>query len=421
MPDNAPSHRRERGAAVPRLEIVLLCAVVALCGAGLAAFSWTRSATAPSVVAYTQTGKLAYTAPTPASSIYGSTGLKTGEPAYLATVSTLQIAYSYQFATSALDHLTGTEQLVAQVSNGQGIVRTVPLQAVTPFSGNTFSTTVPLPLPAIQAIVASFSSDESGAFTSGLATAAVSIAPDIHVSGRLGPVKVKASFDSPAVFTLTSSALTPAGASSSSTPAAPTAGAPTATKASIGQPITSSSSGSVRRPSGQPATLFLGLSVLDARIASLVLLLVGLGAASIFGIPLLRELTSADERVRIATRFHSSLIDVDSLPESSALAIVELSSFDGLVHIGRRLESPLLHLHIDVGDEYAVVDNLTVYRYRVASRPQSEVGHTDGAPSATTTPRRHEPKSTHGVESATVRPTTNGASLARTTSKEPVS
>ena len=118
-------------------------------------------------------------------------------------------------------------------------------------------------------------------------------------------------------------------------------------------------------PGGQPATLVFGLQIDDLRIAAPVVLVLFLLLGIRFGSPLLRRVTSDDERVRIAARHGSSFVETDTLPNEVHVAVVELSSFNGLAQVARQLECPILHHRDHHSDVYAVVDNGNLYRYTI--------------------------------------------------------
>jgi len=355
MPDDPRSRAPKHRAPSSRPEVFFAFAIAALCAAGLAALSWTRPATTAPSVAYQQVGQLSYSAKTAASSPYGTTGVVTGEGVDLRSVPVLSISYSYRLLATAPKTLQGTEQLVAQVREPIGIVRDIPLQAVGHFSGDGFSTTATLTFSSIQAIIALWTRVSTGAAYT------VSIVPNVSVKGNIAGEPVKTGFYAARGFTLSSTLFEPSASPGGGTPAI------TTKPSSVGHPLTQRTSGSVPGPT-RPATLFSQVSVRDVRDGSLLLLAGALAGMAFFGRRWFKDATSDDERVRIATRFGLSLLSVDALPALHDLAVVELSSFEGLVRVGQRLECPLLHLETGVGDEYAVVDNGTLYRYTLAER-----------------------------------------------------
>lgn len=367
MPPDSPVDQPKGLGAAARLDLAVLCAAVALAAALLAAFAWNRPTTATSTIGYQQSGFLSYTAPTSPTSIYGSAGVQTGQPVYTQLVQTLDVTYTYQLTSSAPSTLHGTEQLVAVLTKGAGFTRTVALQSPTPFKGDKFTAAATLHLTTLEAMVAAFNK-----FTADNAnTYSVTISPHVTVQGRLGTEPLKTDFDQATRFQLNETTLTPSATTQTNAQGSGPTGETVAGR--IGRPIVSTASGSVKIPSARQATLFAGLPVLDARWISLSVLALALFSEVLVAWPLIQKVRSDDERVRIATKLSSSLVEVASLPPSPD-SVVELRSFDGLEQVSRKLECPLLHLRSEAADEYAVVDNGTVYLYRIPDQPTHRLG-----------------------------------------------
>jgi len=341
------------------LDIVYACGALAIIAGVVAGFAWSRptvEATA-SVLHYTQSGNLSYSAPVPSSSIYGSAGLQTGQPVYTSVVDKLNVAFSYQFQATAPAALSGSEQLVATIYNGQGISRSFALQPVRRFSGDHFDATAILDLSAFKTAANVFDevAGQQGSYT-------VNISPNVKVHGSLGPRLLSATFDPQVQFGYSSSALVPTSGSSGG---ASQTGAGQGGAASL----IPTSPGSLSVPSAQPATILLkSLKVADVRVGALAALALVLLFGALAGWRLLAEATSDDEAVRIATRYGATLVEARALPDSRDMTVVEMQSFAGLMQVARRLECPVLHQG-GVGDQYAVVDNGTLYRYRTAAKP----------------------------------------------------
>ena len=62
-----------------------------------------------------------------------------------------------------------------------------------------------------------------------------------------------------------------------------------------------------------------------------------------FAFPLLGEFVSSEERVRIAARYRSALVEIDMLGLPTGATLVQVSSFDGVLQVAKRLECPVLH------------------------------------------------------------------------------
>jgi hypothetical protein len=339
------ARRARRG----NLETFLACAALALCSALVAVLAWTSPTRTNAVVRYQQSGQFNYSAAAIPTSIYGSGGLTTGQPIYLSTVSAVHFSYSYLFSARGSNNLSGREQLVATISNGQGLTRTIPLQPSTAFKGAKFTANGTLAMATVQSIAGQFD-QAAGGVSQGTYT--VSMSPSVTINGRVGTAHLNTAFDTPSQFTYSAGILVPSGSSASQ-----------ATGQTAVPPVTST--GSVTEPGGQAAKWLLGLPVGDVRVAALVVLLACLFVGWRVGSPLLTQATSDDEDDRILARYGSSLVEVNALPTRPGLTTVDLSSFDGLVQVGRRLECPMLHRAGQTG-VYAVIDNNTLYRYTKA-------------------------------------------------------
>ena len=344
----AEPERHSKGKPASKLDLVLASSVVALCALVVAALAWSRPARIAQVLHYTQSASLSYTAALAAGSPYGSPVLHTGQPIYTTSVSSVALTYSYRLSAPVPASLAGTEQLVARIDNGQGLVRSIALQPQPVFfRGSTFVATARLDLASLQAIANAYSS--LGGVTSG-GSYQVTISPQVHLQGHLGAAALSTSFDKGAAFSFDGSALVPGTGGSQASASS----------------LRSSSQGVATVPGGRSAPFLFGLGVGATRILSLAVLAVAAGMAGLFGLPMMREANSPDERRRILARHGSSLVETDSIPGAPEVAVVELSSFEGLLEVSRRLECPVLYSRSE-GDVFAVVDNTTLYRYRIAA------------------------------------------------------
>lgn len=338
--------------------------VVALCALLVSALAWTRPAASASPLGYQQVGQLTYSAQTPVASVYGGTAVATGQPVYTNAVSDLTVDYTYRLSSSSRSTISGSEQLVASIDNGQGVVRSFDLQAPAPFHADGFVTSATLHLSDLQSAASSF---EQMATVDGAAAYVVSIAPNVTVDGRLAGEDLRAAFNQVAQFDFRPASSTsagvfspvrPAGRPGSASSGSESAAASTQTPA----PMTSTAKGTVPRPGGSPNTLLFGLSVLDARVVAPIVLVGALCVLYLFGRRVVRDLTARDERRRISARHGAALVEVDVLP-SAPSSTVEVATFDGLLRVGRRLGCPLLHQGGGRATVYAVVDGTTLYRY----------------------------------------------------------
>lgn len=365
MPDDKDSQRRHTVRRVTSgFVLVAALTIVAVVGAVATGLSWTRPTHTTLIVHYTQSGQLTYSAQPGPTSVYGSAGLKTGQPIYLNTVANVGLTYRYTLTGTSAASVKGTEHLVASIDNAEGVTRSIQLQPPTHFQGTGFAVPVTLPVGQLAAIAQEFS---TGGQTTGLY--AVTIRPSVKVRGTLDGGSLVASFDQPVNFVLGNGMLAPR-----ATPGVPAPGSKiTATVPPSSPALNPTAAGKLVLKNASQAML-AGLPVKVLRIAAPILLLLAAAGALLAGRRLMQMLLGLDERGRIALRHGSSLVEVDTLPSDTGLVVVGLRSFDGLVHVARQLECPILQHRNGLGDDYVVVDNGTLYRYRVRSGRPRRVG-----------------------------------------------
>ena len=330
------------------LDLLLAFLIVAVGAASTAVYAWTRPAERPMTLQYAETGQLSYAAAVPRASVYGPAGLQTGEPIYSGIAPNVRIRYAYSFNGPPLSRARGSERLVVAVSNGEGVTRQIPLQARTTFRGSHFVTTALLRLAQIEAVAKAF---DAAAGAGPQTSYNVTISPLVRLQGSYSGSTIRTTLDQSVAFSYGGGTLIPSGAAS-----ARGAGGTSRNSFATVRP------GSAVLPVLTQTKLFLGLPVTWVRIGSLVLLALALIAGLVVGRRPLSELASRDQRTRLSARYVASLVRVDRLPPTTEVAVVELSSFEGLLRVGRRLECPVLHRPGD-GEVYAVVDNGTMYRF----------------------------------------------------------
>jgi hypothetical protein len=370
-------HRLTRSHLRGRPDVVIAAGLLALCAGVLAGFSWSRPTREQSTLTYTQSGRLSYAARTSADSVYGRAGLTTGEPIYAADVNQVTVSYAYVLNAADLAKVSGSEQLVATMTNGNNLSQTIALQQKSAFTGDHFDATGTLNVTALQKAANAF---ERASGETGSQSFTVSIAPRVEVHGRIDDSPLASTFNQAATFAYTSgSPSTPASLVPASSNQGSVAGSSTAGSTLTSPAFSASATGRVAVAGGRASTLVPGFSVAKARLISLVVLAVAFLVALVLGRRLLGDAISKDERVRIATRYGESLVEVDDLPSAPGLVVVELSSFDGVREVARRLECPVLHRvagEPSASDIYAVIDSGTLYRYGT-SRTDASAGKTE--------------------------------------------
>jgi hypothetical protein len=354
--DQRVAKRSDSGRTGPRsrwrADVLAACGVIAAAAGAVAGLAYSRPATVAATTSprYTQSAHLSYSATVSPNSVYGASKVTTGEPMYGSVVSAFTLRYSYRFATAASAAVSGTEQLVATVSNGEGLVRKFDLQPVTAFVGNHFQAVVAVRLSTLTDVAAAFDRVGSGAVAGSYA---LTITPSVVLHGVVDSVPVSTSLDIPMNLSLSENGVFPP---STSTVVSPTPGA------SASNPFSVASGGAVAVSTKFSNSLLFGISVVLVRKVALIALLASLLAGGLALMALLRETAREDEATRIAARYASMLVEVRSLPSSPEVVVVPLSSFEDLVEVARRLEAPILH-EAGVTDSYGVIDNGVLYAY----------------------------------------------------------
>jgi len=108
----------------------------------------------PFDISYQQNGEFSYSASAPPG-IYDSQSVLTGQPIFLKLTCEINMQFSYILTGDQSQDLVGTHQLSAMViENKSGWRRTFPLEQQTAFNGNYFTTSAPLNLCQMDAMLA---------------------------------------------------------------------------------------------------------------------------------------------------------------------------------------------------------------------------------------------------------------------------
>ncbi len=332
------------------------CALVAVAAGAVAITAWERPVRGSRTLQYVQSGRFAYDARTSAGSVYGSGGLRTGQPVYTAEVTALRVRFSYRFRAGAPWSIKGRGQLLAVMSNGQGISRRFVLQPVTAFDGSSFSLAGTVQVSRLNGIARAFAVAAGTSYAgSGYV---LTVEPVVQVQGRVGTVGLRTSFAPSFSFSYTQDALLPAASMAAA------AGGPAATAQGGSPSFAPTAGGQLRVPGARPATyLVAGLTVPEARWGSLGTLVLALLVGALATRGAARRAEAGVQGAWARARLGQSAVEVGTLPDYPVVAVVEMAALAGLVQVGRKLECPVL---VEGGPRptYAVVDSGTLYRYR---------------------------------------------------------
>lgn len=346
-----------------RLDILAAVAAVALLLVALGSYSLSTPTNKPiqAKIPYTQSGSFSYSAPVSSDSIYGTSGLTTGDPILLKQIPNLNVSFKYNFSSSGTSVLSGTEQLVA-IINDSGVTHSIPLQAnPVSVSGSTFTADGILNSSKLESIYNDFNTAFAGAGTQ----VTLQIVPNVRLSGSISGHRLAASYDPPILFSISDSILALANPASSQS-----SGLLGLDKTTT--QLTPSSNGSVTYPSLAVAKLSLGFlhpSVFAVRVIALLGILACLIAAALILWPLKKA--EEDESVMIDARYGPRLITVEKISFRGS-AVVTTQSVAVLITLANKYNTKVLHSFELGRNRYAVFDNGVLYLYEAKDRQTTE-------------------------------------------------
>ncbi|MGH9069510.1 MAG: hypothetical protein ACRD0J_18745 [Acidimicrobiales bacterium] len=346
-----------------RMQLLAVLAVAACCclALGGAALSRPLTKTVKAKTAYTQSGRLTYSAPVSPGSVYGAASLHTGEPVILGPAKQLTLDFTYHLSSKAAVTAGGTSQMVAVLDNGQGLTRSIVVQPPKPFHGTTARAAGTLDLGRLQALIATFASHvgiSGGSYD-------VHLVPRFSVRGSVAGHQLVTTFAPAVPFTVSTS---PSRHDVMTLAAPPATGSLVGTTPKPADSLTPSSPGAVSYRTVAPTTIDLAVAhptVHQAEVAALVGLLACLALGLLVGLPLLGK-AAGGEVDRIQARYGSRVVPVDSVAMPGG-PVVDVADMASLVELGRRYDLAVLHTSAGDGDgdDYLVLDGGVAYRYRV--------------------------------------------------------
>ncbi|MEW6404451.1 MAG: signal peptidase I [Chloroflexota bacterium] len=136
------------------VELLVLFSVIAIGALFLAVKSFSLPIThiVEAQIPYTHNGVFSYTADVPPG-VYDESKVSPGEPVYRQVTDAFQVSFDYTFDTSQVIDLSGSYQLLAEVSNAKGWKRTLQLAPSTAFTGTSFSMAAEVQFDQIQGFI----------------------------------------------------------------------------------------------------------------------------------------------------------------------------------------------------------------------------------------------------------------------------
>ena len=368
-PDRGASSRFGFGALLTASASALAAFVVL----GAIAFSHPATRVKPATTTYAQRIAFGYGARARAGAVYPDGHVRTGDPIFLMLVHELSVHVDYTFASAAAHDVTGTEEILAQLTSPTGWGRRIVLTPPTRFTGDHAKTVVPLDLRQLESLVGNVAS-VTGMPTSGYT---IAIEPRIHITGSVAGTPLNLNYDPIMNFEVEPLQLLPEGVATTATPTN------AAAASSPGTPLnlTSTQPGQVGAPVTAAASVtLLGVSAPVSLLRWISLLGVVLSAAATLLLYLRKRGEPFEENARIQSQYGHLIVPIAG-GEDLGWPPVDVTSIKALVRLAESGQRLILHNRSDGVDTYMVNDEGTVYRYQV--RPTNVVW---GEWSETTTP-----------------------------------
>lgn len=342
-----PRHAARPARSLPRLRAAspslrapaAAAAVTTLLGVALGAVAWSGpAATAVTTVgASSQSMTFSYSASVPRSPAYDGTTARSPDPVFRKLAQTVDVHLDYRGGP-------GTIAVTGELLAPSGWRASLPLAAEAAFATTAYAGDVRLDLAALDARA------QAAATATGVPVSQLSFRVVADVGSTDGSV-----FRPGLTLSLTPLQLALPGGPASLTSSAST---PTTTSTTMPRRLT---------------LLGHAVSVVTARTAALVLLLLGLLGSIVTGVLLLTTRRSGtSEGAGIRQRYAAILVAVHPVASAPGRPVVDVTSFATLARLAQRYGLLVLHWSRSGVETFLVQDENTTYRYRTGdSRPDA--------------------------------------------------
>lgn len=300
---------------------------------------------ATSELAYSHATAFGYTADAPRGPVYPDGTVTTGDAVFLQVVDDIEVTFDWHLEPPPGHEadVSGSGQLLVEVSDGSGWRRTVELGEPRDIDGPEASLRAPLDVTRIQRLVTSVQGATGATGTSQTLT----VMADLRIEGTIAGEPVTDELRPAAAFTLDELRLQP----------------PSAEGEDGG--LVSSTPGTVDVGGGGAGTVdVLGrpLAVPVVRAAAVGFGVIALLLAAAW-VALRRRERARTPEEHIRARY--DVIATAGMAPADGRTRVEVSTIEDLVRLGERLSQPVLEVPLtDGGTAYIVDDGYSLYRYR---------------------------------------------------------
>jgi signal peptidase I len=327
---------------------------------GLIAFTRPASRPVPASTPYTQQVHFGYSAHVRPGLVYPTGTITTGDPIFLTLVHQVAVSIDYQLSAEASSNVTGTEQVLLQLSGPSGWSRSLVLTPSTRFAGAHTRTEVTLDVRQLEALIGKVEQLTGGG---SYANFTIAVVPRVHIDATVAGHPVKAIFAPALSFQLAPTQLVPNGVSASASSAAG-AGPAGAGAPKVGWSQTKS--GAVAAAPGSAATTLTVLGVSPTVSLLRWLALIGLLASVPLAVyAFLRKRGEPFvESVQIQAQYGHLIVPIVA-GEDLGWPPVDVPNIKALARLAESGQRLILHNRSGDVDTYMVNDEGTVYRYQV--------------------------------------------------------
>ncbi len=336
-------------------------AAVALLVVAMIAFTRPASKVVPTSTPYTQRVTFGYSAHVRPGLVYPSGNVTTGDPIFLSLVRDVGVSIDYRLSADTPTALTGTEDVLLELTGPSGWTHNLVLVPTTHFTGTHAGTEVTLDVPRLQSLLDKVSGMIGGGTGAGSYT--ISVVPRVRVKGAVAGHPVSSTIAPALSFALSPTQLVPNGVAAGASSAAGSGVTPGAAPR-VGFSQTASGA-VVGHPGSAPTTLtVLGVSPTISLLRWLALIGLLLSVPTAVYAFLRKRGERFEESVKIQAQYGHLIVPIVA-GEDLGWPPVDVPSIKSLVRLAESGQRLILHTRSGNVDTYLVNDEGTVYRYQV--------------------------------------------------------
>lgn len=319
--------------------------------AAAVAFANPRQRTVEVSSAYRMQGTFSYAAAAEPGVVYPDGAVETGDPVFLRLVDRLDVGFDYGVEAPEASALGGTISFAAEISDGAGWKRTLPLDPERSFTGSSAVASGTLDLGAIGELLRSFERQSGTSPGSYLVT----LKPVVELRGTVSAAPVTDSFSPSLVLRADRLRLAPE------------------TSGTGGADFAREQDGSITE-TRDTVVSFRGYGVSVPLLRAAAPLGVAVSMLSLLAVWFLQERSAHGSAAAVGRRYGSRIVAVKGRSRS-AENVVDVESIEALAGIAERYDRVILHKDDGGAHTYLVQDGDTDYRYhQLEGQPERRLG-----------------------------------------------